>query len=92
MKKSTVKNYIKRRKYLFWSTNDYSNVSDELALENILNYGDFDDVKEIITILGSQKAGSIFFKQVKSKRCNYRPEIANYFKLYFGKYAFRNTK
>jgi len=92
MEKVSIKKFIQKRKYLFWSTKDYGCISDEAVVENILNYGDFNDVKEIIAILGVQETADIFEKQVKQKRCNYHPEIANYFKLYFNKYASRNIR
>jgi hypothetical protein len=49
-----------------------------------LNYGDWDDVQEMIKILGIEKTAEIFrLKSPKSKmgRTNYRPEIINYFSL-----------
>lgn len=90
--KTSIKEFAEKRKYLFWSTKRYDRLSDEIAVENTLNYGDFDDVKEIISILGVQKTADIFEKQIHQKRCNYRPEIANYFKLYFNKYASRDIR
>jgi len=58
-----------------------------VVLENTLNYGNWDDVKEVFRLIGLKKAAGIFKKQTTRKRVNYRPEIANYFKLYFKKYA-----
>ncbi|KKQ68001.1 MAG: hypothetical protein US88_C0008G0055 [Parcubacteria group bacterium GW2011_GWA2_38_27] len=52
-----------------------------------MNYGDFNDVKKMIKILGIKKVATIFREKSKEKRCNYRPEIKNYFRLYFDKYA-----
>lgn len=83
----TLVDFIKKRQYLVWYTKDFKNLSPEAITEAILNYGDFDDVKELISILGIKKVAAIFRKQLKQKRCNYRPEIKNYFRLYFNKYA-----
>ncbi|MBU4332157.1 hypothetical protein KKD19_02215 [Patescibacteria group bacterium] len=83
----TIANFIKKRPYLFWSTKDYKNLSEAAIVEAVLNYGDFDDVKKMISILGLKKTAAIFRKKSSQKRCNYRPEIKNYFKLYFNKYA-----
>lgn len=82
-----MEKFAKKRPYLFWSTNNYKNLSSAVVLENTLNYGNFDDVKEVLKLIGLKKSASIFKKQTEGKRINYRPEIANYFKLYFKKYA-----
>lgn len=78
---------IKKKPYLLWYTKNYDALSDEAVVEAILNDGDFDDVKKLITILGIKKVAAIFRKQMKSPRCNYDPKIKNYFSLYFKKYA-----
>lgn len=86
--------FIKERKYLIWWTKDYNSIGAEAAVEAILNYGNWNDVQQLIRILGIKKVASIFRKKSKiSKigRQNYRPEIRNYFTLYFNKYASRNT-
>ena len=83
----TLKTFIKKRKHLIWYTKDFENLSKEAIVESILNYGNFKDVKELFTILDIKNVAKIFYKQIKRKRCNYRPEIKNYFKLYFEKYA-----
>jgi hypothetical protein len=78
---------IKQKPYLIWYTKDYDGLSDAAVVEAVLNYGDFDDVQKLIEILGIRKVAKIFRKQAKLPRCNYRPEIKNYFQLYFNKYA-----
>lgn len=85
----TILNFIKKRPYLFWSISaqDYKHLSKESIIEAVLNYGDFNDVKKMLSILGQKKTAAIFRKQLKQKRNNYDPKIANYFKLYFNKYA-----
>lgn len=83
----TINEFIKKRPYLVWGTENYDNISEDVVVENILNYGDFDDVKEMFSILGIKKTADIFRKQINQKRNNYRPKIKNYFNLYFKKYA-----
>ncbi|HLD30749.1 MAG TPA: hypothetical protein VJB41_00920 [Patescibacteria group bacterium] len=83
----TINNFIKKRPYLVWYTKNYDKLSEEAIVEAVLNYGDFKDVKKMIAILGIKKTAMIFRKQSKRKRCNYFPEIKNYFQLYFDKYA-----
>ncbi len=86
----TVANFIKSRPYLLWYVKDKSKVSPEAVVEAVLNYGDWPDVQKLIKILGIKKVVRIFrekSKKSKMGRTNYRPEIINYFSLYFKKYA-----
>jgi len=72
---------------LVWYVKDTARLSQSAVLEAVLNYGDFSDVKTLLKVIGTKKAAGIFRRQMKSRRHNYRPEIANYFKLYFQKHA-----
>ena len=85
-----LKTFIRKRPHLIWYTKNYENLSPESIVEAVLNYGNWDDVQTLIKILGMKKVAKIFRKKSKlSKigRQNYRPEIINYFNLYFNKYA-----
>jgi len=79
--------YIKNHPYLIWWVKKYDQLDNEAIVEAILNYGDWDDVQEMIKILGMKKTAEIFRTKSKQKRCNYRPEIKNYFHFYFNKHA-----
>ncbi len=86
----TLGNFVKKRKHLFWSTKNYDGLSNEAVVEAVLNYGDMDDVRELISLLGIKEVAKIFReKSKKSKvgRQNYFPKIINYFSSYFRKYA-----
>ena len=83
----TINNFIKKRPYLIWYTRNFDNLSADSIIEAVLNYGSWDDFEKMVKILGMKKTASIFRKRSKQKRCNYRPEIKNYFQLYFQKYA-----
>lgn len=82
-----IQNFVKRRPYLVWYINDKEHLSNEAIVESVLNYGDFEDVKKMISLLGMKRVANIFRKQLKQKRVNYDPKIKNYFKLYFDTYA-----
>lgn len=82
-----LQDYIAQRPYLVWSTRDVRRLSPEAIVESVLNYGDFDDVKKLLAIIGLRKTARIFRAQVRRRRNNYRPEIAHYFKLYFQRHA-----
>ena len=83
----TIHQFIKKRKYLVWYVKDPGKLDNEAIVEAVLNYGDWDDVQEMIKILGIKKTAKIFAKKSNEKRCNYLPDIKNYFNLYFKKYA-----
>lgn len=83
----TLGNFIKKRRYLVWYVKDPEKLSQEAIVEAVLNYGDWEDVKKLFSILGIKKVAKIFFKQTRRKRINYDPKIMNYFNLYFKKYA-----
>ena len=82
-----IQNFIKKRPYLFWSTKEYDAISKSALVSAVLNYGNFQDVQTLISLLGIKKTADIFNKQISQKRLNYSPKISNYFKLYFKKYA-----
>jgi hypothetical protein len=83
----TIHAFIKKRPYLVWYVKDLDNLSEASIVEHVLNYGDWDDVQEMIKILGMRKTAKIFREKSALPRSNYRPEIAHYFQLYFNKYA-----
>ena len=83
----TLGNFVRKRKHLFWSTKNYDGLSKEAVVEGILNYGDMNDVHELIALLGIKEVSKIFYANINRPRINYRPEIKNYFQLYFRKYA-----
>lgn len=70
-----------------WHTKDFDSLSEDAIVEAVLNYGDFDDIKKMLSIIGVKKAASIFRKKAGQKRSNYDPKIKNFFQLYFDRYA-----
>ena len=87
MKKTTLQKFIKQKPYLVWYVKNLKTLSNEAIIEATLNYGDFNDIKKMIKIFGLKNTAYIFNAKIKQKRNNYYPKIANYFKLYFKKYA-----
>lgn len=85
-----IGSFIKQRPYLIWYTKNYDQLSEESVVEAVLNYGNWDDVQQLIKILGMKKVAGIFREKSKPDkfgRQNYRPEIKHYFNLYFNKHA-----
>ncbi len=83
----TLTTFLKNKPYLIWHIPKTAPVSESAAVEAVLNYGDFKEVKEIIKILGLKRVEEVFRQKVGQPRNNYRPEIKNYFNLFFNKYA-----
>jgi hypothetical protein len=82
-----IQDFAQKRPHLFWYLNDFKSLSEEAIVEAVLNLGTWEDTQELIKILGIKKTASIFKKKASMKRNNFRPEIKNYFKMYFKKYA-----
>lgn len=89
MNSPEIKVFIRENSALFWYTPEdkKEDISPEFLVETILNYGSMDDVKKLIKILGIKEMSKVFFNATGRKKLNYYPEIYNYFKLFFRKYA-----
>ena len=85
----TIKEFIKKRKYLVWYVKDVTKLNNEAIVEAVLNYGNWDDVQGLIKILGIKKVARIFRAQTSPDRMriNYHPKTADVFKLYFNRHA-----
>lgn len=86
----TIHQFIKKRPYLVWYVKDLDKLDEASIVEHVLNYGDWNDVQEMINILSMEKVAAIFRKKStpdKFGRQNYDSRVKNYFQLYFNKYA-----
>lgn len=86
--------FIKEHKHLFWYTpvDKKEEISQELLLETILNYGSLKDSLQLIELIGKDKTFHILQSAKGRKKMNYYPEIYNFFMLYLTrKNAQRNT-
>jgi len=82
--------FIEARKELVWYVKNPRNLDDDAIVEAVLNYGDWNDVQEMIEIMGIENAAAAFrrtSKPDKFQRTNYHPKTRNYFNFYFNKYA-----
>jgi hypothetical protein len=84
-----IKAFIREHGNLFWYTpeSEKENVSHELLVETILNYGDMDAVKKLFDIMGVKTTANVFFGMQGRKKLNFYPEIYSFFSLYFKKNA-----
>ena len=80
-----IKQFIRENGSLFWSVPERNkeNISHEVLVEYILNYGDEKNVKKLFDLLGIEKVAEIFYKQSGRPRQNYLKLVKNFFNLYF---------
>jgi len=80
-------------KTVFFETKEKKqDISHEVLVEFILNYGNDKSVKKLFNLLEINQVADIFYKQTNRQRVNYFPQVTNFFYLYFQKYAHRNSK
>ena len=82
-----IQNLFIKKPYLAWFVKDKKGLSKQSMLEQILNYGNWQDYLEAERDLGVKEAKTIFENLKNRKRTNLRPKTINYFSLYFAKYA-----
>jgi len=84
-----VKAFIRKHSALFWyiPEDKKEDISHDVLVEFILNYGSLEDVKMLFKILGVEQAAKVFFRAEGRRKLNYFPEVYNFFSLYFKKNA-----
>jgi hypothetical protein len=89
MNSPELKAFIREKSNLFWYTpgNKKEEISPELLVETILNYGTMDEIKTLIKIMGIKEMSRIFLSADGRKKLNYYPEIYNFFSLFFSRNA-----
>lgn len=80
-----IKKFIKKNGHLFWwiKEEEKENISINLLVETILNYGNEKSVKRLFELVGIKRVAEIFYRQISERRKNYYPQTINFFKLYF---------
>lgn len=82
-----IQNLFLEKPYLAWFVKDKKGLSKQSMLEQIFNYGSWQDYLETEKDLGIKEVKAIFEDLKNRKRTNLRPKTINYFNLYFAKYA-----
>lgn len=84
-----LKAFIRKHGDLFWYTpgDKKEEISIDLLLETILNYGTLKDSLQLIEIIGTEETLKVLKSAVGRKRMNYYPEIYNFFMLYLTRNA-----
>jgi len=89
MNSPEIKAFIRENSSLFWyiPQEKKEDISQELLVETILNYGSLEQIKNLIRIIGIKEMARIFYSATGREKLNYYPEIYNFFSLFFKKYA-----
>lgn len=92
MRSPELKEFILQHSNLFWYTpqDKKVEVSDELLVETILNYGDLEAVRKLFNILGINTVANLFFQSINTserRRGNFNEITISYFTQFFNKYA-----
>ncbi|HBS84989.1 MAG: hypothetical protein A2W91_07120 [Bacteroidetes bacterium GWF2_38_335] len=92
MNSPEIKAFIRENAHLFWYTPEdkKEDISEELLVETILNYGDINALKKMLDLLGTKKTANIFFQSINQserRKNNYQELTINYFTIFFKRYA-----
>ncbi len=84
-----IKQYIRENSHLFWYIPEEKKeeISLDLLVETILNYGNRESIKKLFELIGIEKASEVFKGQINNERNNYFLPIKNFFELYFKRHA-----
>lgn len=84
-----LKEFILRNANLFWYTPEEkkTEISDELLLEQLLNYAELPTIKEYFDIIDVREAKKIFLNLKGRQKRNIYPEIYHLFSEYFKTYV-----
>ncbi len=87
-----IRQFIREHSSLFWYIKEEAKerISLEFLVETILNYGTLADVKRLFELVGLENTADIFSRQTNRTRCNYFPQVKNFFTLYFNRHVQRN--
>ena len=87
MKVDMIQDILLKKPYLAWFVKDVKKISQESTMEQIFNYGNWQDYLKAENDLGIKRVKAIFEDLKTRKRTNLRLKTINYFNLYFAKYA-----
>lgn len=81
--------FIDKNAHLFWYIKKEAipNISNEVLVEFIFNYGTWEDVKELIKIIGFQELKRVYEGITDRKVGNYIPEMLDLMGRITNKYA-----
>ncbi len=89
MSNEIIKQFIRENEALFWGVkpDERENISLNVLVETILNYGDENKVRTLFDLIGVKTVAEIFFQQISGKRSNYHQRTKHFFRIYFKRHA-----
>ena len=96
MNSPELKAFIRKHSSLFWyiPEDKKEDISHDVLVEFILNYGDLEAVKELLSIMGINSVAKTFFESInlsERRKGNYNELTLNFFSIFFSKYVQGNT-
>lgn len=84
-----IKAFINHHSNLFWYVpgDKKEEISHELLVETIFNYGNLNDVRQLIIVMGIKRLSDIFSGIKGRQKLNYYPEMYHFFNVLINKYA-----
>jgi hypothetical protein len=75
-----IKQFIRENEALFWGVkpDERENISLNVLVETILNYGNEKRVKTLFDLIGVKTVADIFFRQISGKRSNYHQRTKHF--------------
>ena len=89
MNSPEIKALIREHSSLFWyiPEDKKEEISNELLLETILNYGTLANCLHLIEMFGRNNALRVLQNAKGRKKMNYYPEVYNFFNIFLSKNA-----
>ena len=86
---SQIYKFIQENSSLFWwiKPEEKTNISINVLVEAVLNYGNEKSVKRLFDLVGIKKVADIFYRQISGKRSNIHKRTKHFFKIYFKRHA-----
>jgi len=87
-----MKEFLHQQRDIFWHFNKEKlhGLSDDVIVEYVLNYGDYDAVKNLFAIWGTAYTAEVFYRSIalsERRAKNYFPQVRQYFDRYFQRHA-----
>jgi hypothetical protein len=82
-----ARDIIRKNPHLIWYSKNYDGFEERTIFEHVLNYGQWEDVQELVRIYGFKESLKVLKELTKGPRQNLYPQVSHYFNLYFSQYA-----
>jgi len=77
-----LQDFAASHRTFWWWVKDPRALDEESIVQGTLNYGDWDDVQELIRIMGMEEVARTFYRDIwisRRRRGNYYDDVINFF-------------